>query len=84
MFGVAFPKILLIQPVVPLFEGVEGTVAHPMGCPTVPRGSFRHEHKKKAWVLLGGEFGTFLTEVDTSSGEIRDNGGNPNHIQTMM
>ena len=47
MFGVAFPKILLIQPVVPLFEGVEGTVAHPMGCPTVPRGSFRHELKKK-------------------------------------
>ena len=47
VFGVAFPKILLVQPVVPLIEGVEGTVAHPMGCPTVPRGSFRLPRKKK-------------------------------------
>ena len=31
MFGFAFGKTCLVQPVIPLFEGVEGTVAHPMG-----------------------------------------------------
>ena len=56
-FGVwcCFPKKFLIQPVAPLIEGVDGTVAHPMGCPTVPRGSFRHELKKKLFgFFLGG------------------------------
>ena len=48
-FGVwcCFPKKFLIQPVAPLIEGVDGTVAHPMGCPTVPRGSVRQCRKKK-------------------------------------
>ena len=53
LFGVCFEKNMLFN-LFPSSEGVDGTVAHPKGCPMVPSVSFRHELKKKSasWLLI--------------------------------